>query len=372
MELKEKASVLIKNDVWPKFIYLHQENPNIEWCGCIFYKMKGEISKPETIKIEVIDFLLNDIGTSGSTGFEGDISIVKEYMRLTKEHGKIYQGLVHTHHNMNTYFSSVDEKELITNSGLYPQYLSLITNNEGKFIGKIGVETEVVSTHKISSKSFNTEYETSKKELLVINCNLELETIESQKVNLYYGGENVEVELDIADFVSAEFKERCAEFKKKKEKEKTGNKAFVPQNNHSRNYGWDEPNPFMYNNTNNLKFNKHILIEKGFLKQLANITPESVIGTCNDMLREVSYPSLKDVTTVLKYLSIGELKGTIDKDLALMEGAFEEFEYNPDSKKDFIKFKDKLKSIKSALKKEGWNYDYIMKNLDIILEFESK
>lgn len=104
----------------------------------------------ETIEITILDLLPLDKGTGASTSYE----FGPEVMTYMLENGLLDKetkiGHIHSHHNMDSYFSSVDLSEVHDNSEFMHPYLSLIVNNKGKFVCKLVFRTK--------SKSKTTEY----------------------------------------------------------------------------------------------------------------------------------------------------------------------------------------------------------------------
>lgn len=78
-ELKKHAKLLLPKDLLLKIHYLHHKIKQVEWSGILMYKVKsGSIEDPENLVLEVVDFALMDIGTSGYT--EYDFSANDDYM----------------------------------------------------------------------------------------------------------------------------------------------------------------------------------------------------------------------------------------------------------------------------------------------------
>lgn len=88
-----------------------------------------------TITIE--DILPMDKGTACATEFTYDERYV-DYLMNKPERLEWRHGLIHSHNNMNVFFSGTDEKELATNAKAHNYYLSVVVNNRLDIIGKIG------------------------------------------------------------------------------------------------------------------------------------------------------------------------------------------------------------------------------------------
>lgn len=116
-----------------------------------FFKVvSGSLQDPENLAIEIIDFFLMDLGTSGFTSFKYTPEIT-EY-QMENEHlieDGIRTGCLHSHHFMPTFFSGEDIDDLVINTKdkSVDFYLSTIVNVEGKWIARVAYRmSEVVET----------------------------------------------------------------------------------------------------------------------------------------------------------------------------------------------------------------------------------
>jgi hypothetical protein len=132
---------------------------NLEWSGVLFYTAEGDIDSIGNMKFKLVDFILQDIGTSGHTQFENDEELIDLYME--KPHlRRCRMGLMHSHNTMPTFFSPEDWEELEDNSTGTSYYLSLIVNNEFSakckiaFQGKQTKKSSVKQTIKLDSGEY--------------------------------------------------------------------------------------------------------------------------------------------------------------------------------------------------------------------------
>ena len=134
-----KAKLYITQNIKDQIDFLHHKVGNFEWSGFLFYTiLKGELSKPSTLEIQADDIFLLDIGSTTHTAATiSSEDLIEMYENIPgAEEGKKY-GLIHTHHNMDTFFSGTDVDELHDNVGKHNFYLSLIVNNAGKYCAKM-------------------------------------------------------------------------------------------------------------------------------------------------------------------------------------------------------------------------------------------
>jgi hypothetical protein len=142
VELEGNPKVLISEDLWYKICRFHQLFGDTEWSGPIWYKMKGDINKPDKLEIEVIHLMLKDIGSSAYTEYE----FGEEMIDMFEEMPELMQakmGHLHTHHNMDAYFSGTDMHALQEGADSLDMFLSIIVNRKGKKIAKIAMVTEM-------------------------------------------------------------------------------------------------------------------------------------------------------------------------------------------------------------------------------------
>lgn len=128
--------------------------PSREFSGTLFYKVQGSFEKGDLV-ITGIDFLLQDIGTGVSTEFEQSSDVVSYMIENNLVEDGIYQGLLHSHHSMEAFFSAVDLNTLEHEGTNRSHFLSVIVNTKGKYTGAI---TRVVKEDMVvrGTRKYNT------------------------------------------------------------------------------------------------------------------------------------------------------------------------------------------------------------------------
>lgn len=120
--------------------------------------LKGSLEKPSAIVIEVIDFFLMDIGSGAHTQFTWGSELTEYYEQNPHlmEDG-IRTGVLHSHHNMGTFFSGedVDDLRINTQDKDVDYYLSVIVNNRGAWISRLAFRTEEEVQEKVKVKFWN-------------------------------------------------------------------------------------------------------------------------------------------------------------------------------------------------------------------------
>ena len=107
------------------------------------------MTKPKEVQLTATYFRLLDLGSPGYTSFDVDPSDMVDMYNEKPELMEQRAGLVHSHHNMDTFFSGTDTDEL-HEKAMNGLYLSLILNNDWEPIAKLAWGGEV--ERKIESK----------------------------------------------------------------------------------------------------------------------------------------------------------------------------------------------------------------------------
>lgn len=133
-----KVGKLVLSDKVKEYIdCLHKRIGATEWSGMLFYKIEsGDIKTMKDIVFKSDFIYPRDIGSSAytETVADGDVSDAYD---IYEDGIECSVGLIHSHHNMNCFFSSTDSDELLSNAKLYNYYISLIVNFDGKYCAKI-------------------------------------------------------------------------------------------------------------------------------------------------------------------------------------------------------------------------------------------
>lgn len=123
--------MIIPEEVEKKIRYLQNIYPSTEWSGVLFFKYTGSFE--DNLAITCVDIYPMDLGNSTFTEFnmnEEVTSYVAEHMDTLWD---CEMGLVHSHHNMSTFFSSTDTDTLREEGNARNTFVSLIVNNEGTY-----------------------------------------------------------------------------------------------------------------------------------------------------------------------------------------------------------------------------------------------
>lgn len=160
LELEKKSSsykLLVSPELEKKIRYYLDRFPSIEYSGTLFYTVSGSFETNDLV-ISAFDFLLQDIGTGAYTEFNQSpdvIGYMVEHPELLDE--TVYQGLMHSHHNMGAFFSGTDTSTLREEGSDRVHFVSLIIDTKGTYqaaITRVVVE-EMKATGFIKYPTFN-------------------------------------------------------------------------------------------------------------------------------------------------------------------------------------------------------------------------
>ena len=135
--------ITIPKEVERKIRLLCREIHNVEWSGILFYRVEGNF-EDNSLNIICVDIFQMDEGSSGYTEF----NMSPDVMRYMVDHPElleegIYQGLIHSHNNMASFFSSTDTSTLQSEGSDTNHFVSLIVNNAGKYTAGITRKAKV-------------------------------------------------------------------------------------------------------------------------------------------------------------------------------------------------------------------------------------
>lgn len=149
-EMEDEAKLIIPPHIIAQIQYLHSHCGGDEWSGMLLYDViKGDVSDPANLEIEVKHIFLMDIGNAAYTEYETDEDIVDIYDNIPDAMGW-KTGHIHTHHSGSTYFSGTDMDELHTNVDKHNYYLSLVVNFKGTYSAKIVFLSDMHITSKMN------------------------------------------------------------------------------------------------------------------------------------------------------------------------------------------------------------------------------
>lgn len=156
VERKTPFQLVITKELLDKIHYLCSKYYNREWSGKIFYTFEGNIQNPSKLILKAKDLFIMDLGSTGFTSFEHSPQFAG-YITRNPDLMDCKQGLIHSHHSMDAFFSTTDENTLREFSNDNNNFLSLIVNNIGKYNAKLGVKSTIESVSNIKYTGLNGE-----------------------------------------------------------------------------------------------------------------------------------------------------------------------------------------------------------------------
>lgn len=136
VEKNSPYRLIIPEIVEKKIRYYIGMFPHTEWSGYLFYDYTGSFDDPaDPIVFTARDFYLLDVGTGGSTTFKD----CPEVLTYAINHNLLdcQEALIHSHHNMGAFFSTVDDNALIQESCNYNHFLSLVVDTRGTYVARV-------------------------------------------------------------------------------------------------------------------------------------------------------------------------------------------------------------------------------------------
>lgn len=199
--------IVIPAEVEKKIRFLCKNIWDVEWSGILFYKVEGAF-EDKSLTIRCVDLFQMDIGTSAYTEFNVSpdmATYMVDHPELVEE--GIYQGLIHSHNNMATFFSGTDTATLSAEGNDMAHFVSLIVNNAGKYTAGITRKYKCVQTvsEKYTYPTWNDE----------VREGVETFDIEEEKLEWF----NLDIVFeDATDDFETEMMERIKEIKESKKK----------------------------------------------------------------------------------------------------------------------------------------------------------
>ena len=199
--------IVIPAEVEKKIRFLCKNIWDVEWSGVLFYKVEGAF-EDKSLTIRCVDLFQMDIGTSAYTEFNvsPDMATYMVGHPELLEEG-IYQGLIHSHNNMATFFSGTDTATLSAEGNDMAHFVSLIVNNAGKYTAGVTRKYKCVQTvsEKYTYPTWNGE----------VREGVETFDIEEEKLEWF----NLDIVFeDATDDFETEMMERIKEIKETKKK----------------------------------------------------------------------------------------------------------------------------------------------------------
>ena len=176
-------------------------NPSTEWSGTLFYTVEGSFENSDIV-FTAQDFFVSDVGTAGFTSYKVTPDICS-YM-MEKELIDCKTGLIHSHNNLNSFFSGTDNNTLLKEGIDSCHYLSLVVNNAGKYVARVTrkITESFIGKRVVKYSSYDNTEISNEEDCCIMNCE-----------NVEYSNLDIVIENSMKDTVD-EIKERYNELVK--------------------------------------------------------------------------------------------------------------------------------------------------------------
>lgn len=173
--------LIIPEEVEAKIRHLCSKVHDVEWSGTLFYRVEGSLDDG-TFKATCIDICVMDIGTGGYTEFKDTEDIISYRLEHDLLHAGIYEALIHSHNNMNAFFSGTDVNTLIDEGTDLNHFLSLIVCNAGQYVARITRKLKTVTKAEANIVYTKTvKYDTFEGETKILSDNERTEATKTEE-----------------------------------------------------------------------------------------------------------------------------------------------------------------------------------------------
>jgi hypothetical protein len=149
LPLSNKPKVIITEKLKNQIDWLHEKCGSVEWSGELITSETNTINDLDNWTITCEDIYLVDIGSSAYTEYEVDKGGFKsaDIVELYDAYPGLLDGSkkaqhIHTHHNMQAFFSGTDWSQLEDRGVLSNYLLMLIVNFKGEYVAKVAFKAE--------------------------------------------------------------------------------------------------------------------------------------------------------------------------------------------------------------------------------------
>ena len=141
-------NIIIPKEVERKIRFICKKSWETEWSGVLFFEYNGTF-EDNNLNIICKDILVLDVGSSVYTEFNMSPKVIS-YMTENPLLLDCQMALIHSHGNLNTFFSTTDQDTLLEEGLDRNNFVSLIVNNRGEYTAAI--------TRKVKIKKVHTSY----------------------------------------------------------------------------------------------------------------------------------------------------------------------------------------------------------------------
>ena len=122
-----------------KVKYICGKIPTVEWCGIVFYTVESSIKDVDNCKYILQDILPMSKDSGSATSYTTDDRVV-DYLMQDDKRLDWKQGDIHSHHNLGSFFSGTDYKDLHHQANTSNVILSITVDNKNLYVGKVATK----------------------------------------------------------------------------------------------------------------------------------------------------------------------------------------------------------------------------------------
>lgn len=195
LALSNKPTVVVTERLKKQIDWLHEKCGATEWSGELITSETNTINDLDNWTITCEDIFLVDVGSAAYTSYEVDkggfksadiIDLYDSYPGLLDGTKKAQH--IHTHHNMQAFFSGTDWSQLEDRGVLSNYFMMLIVNFKGEYVAKVAFKAEKSGKDAVELNFANNldgrapltlAGQSAKEVLVVMDCNVVFEKIEN-------------------------------------------------------------------------------------------------------------------------------------------------------------------------------------------------
>ena len=144
-------------------------SPNKEWQGLVIAEVEQHDINKEEFHYKILEIFPTYIANGMRFSAQWDATVSLYAAQRGYDLTKIFYGVVHSHCSIATNPSGTDDSDLKNRCKEYNFYLSLITNNQGSWSGRIGIFAESKVTTEVNSIVLNSAGKKTTKKNVVEN-----------------------------------------------------------------------------------------------------------------------------------------------------------------------------------------------------------
>ena len=214
LSLSNTPTVVITEKLKNQIDWLHEKCGATEWSGELITSETNTINDLDNWTITCEDIFLVDVGSAAYTSYEVDkggfksadiIELYDAYPGLLDGSKKAQH--IHTHHNMQSFFSGTDWSQLEDRGVLSNYLLMLIVNFKGEYVAKVAFKAEKSGKDSVELNFSNNidarqplilAGQSSKEVLVVMDCKIVFEKQE-KVVEDYFSARYESVKVALAE-----------------------------------------------------------------------------------------------------------------------------------------------------------------------------